>query len=106
MDRKVISYNLTRLGFTQSLSNTYEFQNNHYLIKVVVNGKKSSMTITITYQSVHIVAKVTRAIMGLRFTYKVRRGLNGEEVSFKVSVEGYRGFAMLLEALQKLLRGY
>lgn len=104
MDRKVLNYNLSRLGFVPSQSNVYEFQSNSLLIKLITNGNKGNLSISVLYQSVSVVARVTRSLMGLRFTYKVERGLNGEEVSFRVHFEGYRGLLLIVEALQKLLK--
>jgi len=99
-DSKVLNFNLGRLGFSQTFSNSYQLSTKQYNVTLVFNGNIYSLTVNILYQSVKTVSKWTQ-ILSPSFTYKVKEGINGSEVTLRTSGQGYRAFLELLEKLQE-----
>lgn len=97
-------YNLLRLGFTQTYTNSYETTRNNVNIRVTFLFNQVTLRVSLTKQSVRDTAKVVKALWGLDFHYKIRVGLLGTDLSFRVTLEGLRGFLRILEALQKILK--
>lgn len=103
-DKKILNYNLTRLGFQKALSNTYEYRAKRFSIRVTFLFDKVTLIITQIDQSVKTASKIVKSLFGLDFKYGIEESITGTCVTFKVTQEGYKGLLRILESLQKLLQ--